>query len=51
MSAIIPGAGYAYSDRVGTGITSFIVNGLIIWTIRDALIKEQYGFVGAVSFF
>ncbi|MEJ2635620.1 MAG: tetratricopeptide repeat protein [Calditrichia bacterium] len=50
MSSIIPGAGYIYSGRKGTGITSFIVNGLFIWAIRDAAVKEQYGLASAAGF-
>ncbi len=50
MSSLIPGAGYLYAGRKGTGVTSFIVNGLFIWTIRDAIIKEQYGLASAAGF-
>ena len=51
LSSIIPGAGYFYCNRKGTGLTSFIINGLFIWTIRDALIHKQYGLATAASFF
>ena len=51
LSAIIPGTGYVYCNRKGTGITSFIVNGLLLLTIREAVIKENYWFAGTVSFF
>jgi tetratricopeptide (TPR) repeat protein len=50
LSSIIPGAGYFYCNRKGTGLTSLIVNGLLIWTVRDAIIKKQYGLATAVSF-
>ena len=51
LSAIIPGSGYIYSDRVGTGLTSFLINGLLIWSIRDAIKDEQYGLASAIGFF
>lgn len=51
LSSIVPGAGYLYCNRKGTGLTSFIINGLLIWTIRDAIINKQYGFATAASFF
>ena len=51
LSSIIPGAGYLYCNRKRTGITSFIVNGLLFWTIRDAIIKKQYGFATTACFF
>lgn len=50
LSSIIPGTGYIYIGRVGTGITSFLVNGLLIWTISEAIIKEQYGLASAAGF-
>lgn len=51
LSSIVPGAGYMYCNRKGTGITSFIVNGLLIWTTRDALVQKQYGLAAAACFF
>jgi tetratricopeptide (TPR) repeat protein len=51
FSAIIPGAGYFYCNRKRTGITSFIVNGLFIWIIRDAIVQKQYGIATAAGFF
>jgi tetratricopeptide (TPR) repeat protein len=51
LSAIIPGAGYMYSDRLGTGITASIVIGLLIWTISDAMKREQYGLATTAGFF
>jgi tetratricopeptide (TPR) repeat protein len=50
LSAIIPGAGYAYCHRWGTGIASFLVNGLLVWTFSDALKKEQYGLASLTGF-
>jgi len=50
LSAIIPGSGYIYCSRVGTGITSFILNGLLIWTVGEAISNEQYGLASAAGF-
>jgi tetratricopeptide (TPR) repeat protein len=51
LSAIIPGSGYIYCDRVGTGISSLLVNGLLIWAISDAIRQEQYGIAATAGFF
>lgn len=51
LSAIIPGLGYCYAHRPWTGLTSFIVNSIIIWSIRDAIHKKNYGIATATSFF
>lgn len=50
FSAVIPGAGYLYCDRPGTALISFVVNGLFIWTVRDALHSHQYGLASAAAF-
>jgi len=50
LSAIIPGAGYAYCNRWGTGVASLLVNGLLIWTFSDALKQEQYGLASLTGF-
>jgi hypothetical protein len=51
LSAVVPGAGYVYAGRIGTGVTSFLVNGLLIWSIRDALHDSQYGIALTLGFF
>ena len=51
MPAIIPGSEYVYSGRKGTELTSFIVNGLVLWAIRDAVYNKQYGLATTVRFF
>ena len=51
LSAIIPGLGYCYAHRPWTGLTSFIVNSIIIWSIRDAIYQKNYGIATATSFF
>lgn len=51
LSAVIPGAGYIYSDRTQTGIISFIVNGLFVWSVKDAIKSKNYGIASALGFF
>ncbi|MBU8922660.1 MAG: membrane protein insertion efficiency factor YidD [Bacteroidales bacterium] len=51
LSALIPGAGYIYSGRYSTGVASLLINGLIGWTISDAINKEQYGLSSTTMFF
>ena len=51
FSAIIPGSGYLYCGRNGTALTSFIINGVLIWAISDAIKHEQYGITSAVGAF
>jgi hypothetical protein len=50
LSAIIPGAGYAYCDRWETGVASILINGLLAWTFSDALKREQYGLATLTGF-
>jgi len=50
LSAIIPGFGYTYCYRWGTGIASLIVNGLLVWTFSDALKQKQYGLASLTGF-
>lgn len=51
FSAVLPGAGYLYCGREGTALASFIINGLLIWTVRDAIRNDQYGLAAAAGFF
>ena len=51
LSAILPGAGYAYAGRPATGLTALIINGLFAWATIDAVRGEQYGIAAAVGFF
>jgi tetratricopeptide (TPR) repeat protein len=51
LSAIIPGSGYIYCGRVTTGLVAFAVNGLLIWSIVDALHNGNYGIALALGFF
>jgi putative component of membrane protein insertase Oxa1/YidC/SpoIIIJ protein YidD len=51
LSTVVPGAGYVYSGRTQTGITSFIVNGLLVWSVTDAFKHRSYGIASALGFF
>lgn len=51
MSGIIPGAGYIYSGKPFTGVTSFIVNVLLFWAFYDAMYNSQYGLSASIGFF
>ncbi len=51
LSAVVPGAGYLYSNRTATGIASIIVNGLLFWAGYDAVRNESYGLASALGFF
>jgi tetratricopeptide (TPR) repeat protein len=51
FSAVVPGTGYIYCNRVTTGITSFVVNGLLCWSIYDAIKNKQYGLSVSIGFF
>lgn len=42
LSAMLPGAGYAYAGRPGAGIASFLINGLFIWTVSEAVVHRNY---------
>ena len=50
LSAILPGAGYAYCHRRGTGFASLLINGLLAWTFSDALNHDQYGLASLTGF-
>ncbi len=51
LSAIVPGSGYVYAGRPQTGVASFIINMLLIWSVRDAIKHESYGLASALGFF
>ena len=51
LSALIPGAGYIYCDKLTTGITSLVVNGLLIWAFYDTINNNQYGLSASIGFF
>ena len=49
MSAVLPGSGYIYADRVGDGITAFLINALFIAGTIAAVNAENYGLAGVVG--
>ena len=51
LSGLVPGTGYIYSGRISTGISSLLVNGLLIWAIIDATKNHQYGLSLSLGFF
>ncbi len=48
---VIPGSGYIYAERKSTGIASFIVNGLIIFSAYELFSNENYITGGAICLF
>jgi tetratricopeptide (TPR) repeat protein len=50
FSGIIPGTGYMYAERPGTGIAALVINGLLIWAAGDAVRSEQYGIAAVTGF-
>jgi hypothetical protein len=42
MSALIPGSGYAYAGRKGAALAAFVINGLFIWTVAEAIDRKNY---------
>ena len=51
LSAVVPGAGYAYAGRPATALAALIINGLFAWATYDAGRSQQYGLAAAVGFF
>jgi outer membrane protein assembly factor BamD (BamD/ComL family)/TM2 domain-containing membrane protein YozV len=49
MSAVLPGSGYIYAERVGDGITAFLINALFIAGTIAAVNAENYGVAGLVG--
>jgi outer membrane protein assembly factor BamD (BamD/ComL family) len=49
LSAVIPGAGYAYAGDYGTAVMSFFVNGAFIAGAWTAFAKELYAVGGVVG--
>jgi hypothetical protein len=51
LAAVVPGSGYLYCGQPATGVTSFVVNGLLIWSLVDAVKNHQYGLGLSIGFF
>jgi TolA-binding protein len=49
MSAVLPGSGYIYADRVGDGITAFLINALFIAGTIAAINGENYAVAAIVG--
>jgi len=49
MSAVLPGSGYIYAERVGDGITAFLINALFIAGTIAAINAENYAVAGIVG--
>jgi hypothetical protein len=47
MSAVVPGAGYAYAGQYGTGLSSFVINGVFLWVVHDAIREKNFGILAA----
>jgi putative component of membrane protein insertase Oxa1/YidC/SpoIIIJ protein YidD len=47
--SIIPGVGYYYAGHKGAALTSFIVNGLLIYATYSSVVSENYGLAGLVG--
>jgi hypothetical protein len=51
LSALIPGAGQAYSEEYGRGALSFLANGLLIWGAVESFRHDQYVLGGVLAVF
>ena len=47
--SIIPGAGYLYAGHKGSALTSFIVNGLLMYATYSSIKNENYGVAGILG--
>ncbi|MFP4013372.1 MAG: membrane protein insertion efficiency factor YidD [Chitinispirillaceae bacterium] len=50
LSAVLPGSGYLYADKPSTALTSFIVNGLFIWSAVEMFSDRKYAVGSTISF-
>lgn len=50
LSAVLPGSGYLYAGKPSTALTSFIVNGLFIWSAVEMFSDRKYAVGGTISF-
>ena len=51
LSAILPGAGQAYSEEYGRAAISFLLNGLFIWGMVESFQHKNYVVGGILTFF
>jgi putative component of membrane protein insertase Oxa1/YidC/SpoIIIJ protein YidD len=50
LSAVIPGSGYAYAGKWGTGLAGLVLNGLFLWTAAEGYAKGHYGMATTATF-
>jgi hypothetical protein len=50
LSSVIPGSGYAYAGRWGTGLAGLVLNGLFLWTAAEGYAKGNYGMATTATF-
>ena len=51
MSAVLPGAGQAYSGEYGRAAISFLLNGLFIWGMVESFRHDHYVVGGILTLF
>jgi tetratricopeptide (TPR) repeat protein len=51
LSAILPGAGQAYSEEYGRAAVSFLLNGLFIWGMVESFRHDHYVVGGILTLF
>lgn len=51
LSAILPGAGQAYSEQYGRAAISFLLNGAFIWGMGESFKHKEYVVGGILTFF
>jgi TolA-binding protein/TM2 domain-containing membrane protein YozV len=51
LSTVLPGSGQLYNGRVGDALLAFLLNGLFIAGITQAVAHEEFAIAGVLSFF
>ena len=51
LSTFVPGLGYLYSHRYGTALSSFVINGLLIWSTIESFSNDNYALSTSISLF
>jgi TM2 domain-containing membrane protein YozV len=51
LSAILPGSGQLYNGRLGDALLAFLLNGLFIAGITQAVTHEEFAIAGVLGFF
>ncbi len=50
VSALLPGAGYIYTNRYQDAFVSFLLNGALIYAAYESFDRENYALGGVISF-